>query len=123
MNRNVTRQFALTVTAHEPLRLPFNECSRNVGNSLAGGDADQALDEYQRCEAIERRMPALQQRVQRADAAIASAVTPHQFRGQEVAGQSVVLDLGGTRPVSGAATALHGWLVRGTEWHDPATGV
>jgi hypothetical protein len=65
-------------------------------NSVSGVGADQSQEEFQRCETIERRMPALQQRIQQADAMIASALTPHQFRHEEVAGRRVVLELAGT---------------------------
>lgn len=82
-------------------------------SSIAGVGADDALGQFQRREAIEHDLPALQQRVKRADATVAGALTPHSFRGHEVAGRPVVVELKG--PASRPTAMLAGELQRTIE--------
>lgn len=82
-------------------------------SSVAGVDAEEAIDQFNRSEAIEHDLPALQKRVGHADATIASALTPHTFRGNEVAGRPVVAGL--TGPFAKRSAALTGELQRTIE--------
>lgn len=81
--------------------------------SVASVDAAEGLDEFDRCDAIDRDLPALERRVGQADAAVASALTPHAFRGHEVAGKPVVVALVG--PFEHKTAKLTGELQRTME--------
>ena len=70
-----------------------------------GGDIEHECQRANTQFDIEARAPALAKQLPQLDTAIADALTPHTFRGQEVAGQRVTLNLAATAK-AGRTTAL-----------------
>ena len=65
--------------------------------SIAGTSTEDELARAKTLDAVDAKVPLLKSLIAAADGMTAFAVTPHMFRGNEVAGEAIVVDLGSPR--------------------------